>query len=286
MIAPQGSLSESVEKVVQLLRDNAHAKRDGAKAEAVIDMARQAKAILSAFAQAPVTGQMLAELLAMSKDFAQTRLEEKRLDPCEASAAARHMLRVYVAYQTASNTLRAFARDKRFHWLSSPLQRLEDRVPRPEINAQMIALEGIFGTALQATELAATKVYRVRDPLVHLGANPGQAPVPFVPAAECLITLPRDPFTTAGQRVRRMRYLMFRFADQLEHEAESGKKTLMRSALDAELTAVRPEAVSGAVRSATYTIACCLLTCAALLNLLHEPTMIESAEEGDDTWAK
>jgi hypothetical protein len=273
---PLGGFAESVEKVVQLLREKETTKRAGVTAEAVVDIANQVKTALGELAQAPVTSQMLAVLFAIGNDGIQTRFEERRLDPCQAAEPARHMLRVYESYRSGSASLRALASDKRFHWMSKPFRRLEVRIPPYEFKAQVIALEGIFGTALWAAELAAGEVFRLRDPLVRLGATPGDVPAPAVLNADYLVKLPRGPFTTERQRMRSMRRLLFRIANELHQAARLGQETLMSAALDDELTAVQPEVVSGAVKGASFTIACGLLTCAALWNLLSEPTLAES----------
>lgn len=280
------------EQIARLLREYEQAKRAGAKAEMLADIANRLLQALAALTQSPVIAQALAIPLKIGKDWMQTALDEAQLSPCEAAKAAVYARQAYTAFDDAVVFLHDWAADRRFWPLPPPFREpLEVRVPPSDIMRQIISLEGFFESALNAVELGLVELLRLRDLRVHLGAEAGAMPVPAVLATGYLIDLPSGPFRSGRERVREMRELLLRVADELEKASNRGREILARATLDDEGTVVRPAAVTAVLAQLNYTIASGVLTCAILRHRVSEPTLAEirkqsAASNESDKWAE
>lgn len=278
------------DQITRIYREYRMAQRAGAKAEVLVEIAGQLNKEIASVIQSPVAAQVFVTLLAIGKDRIQSIFDEARLSPCNAAESAYHARQAYEAFDVGISSLREWAADRRFAWLPIPFRRpLEARVPLQEIKRQVTNLEGVFVAALNAAELGTDELLGLRSPLVRLGADPGEVVKPTVLPSDSLIELPTGPFYSGRERVKKLRRILLRIADQLERAAKQGRKALDRATLGDGRTSVQPAAVSSVLTDLTFTIACGILTCGALRNLLSQPTLEElrkqSASSRDaDEW--
>lgn len=269
--------------IVQLVRDINRAQRERVKAEMLVDVLDKAREALTELALSPATAELLAIPLRIGKDKLQTLFDEARLSPCEAALPAQHTRQAYDAFDSGIVALRGWAWDWRFLWLPIPFRRLlEVRVTaheiRRQVTLQVTLLEGLFVAAQRAAELGTVEILRLRDARAHLGVQCEPAPHLSVPSTDFLTNLPKKPFCSERDRVIGMRRLLLRVTDQLKHASKQGRKTLENATFDKEWAMVRPAAVSAVLADLNYTLACGILTCAALKQLASEPVVARLAK--------